>query len=246
MIKEFLAKYKNDVKKIIYLLLCLIGVTAIATVILSLCKVIYYEDGLKLNVELFRAFSSSFFGVVCYLLLQCIVLVFLCALPGSSLIFTMLSTVIFDRIIIAFVVSLTGIMLSSVFMYLLGRIGGYKLCEKLIGKEDIEKATKFMRERATIYFPIMMTFPIFPDNALVMLAGVSKMKLSWFLPSAIFGRGIGVVTTVFGLAIVPFENFTGIYDWLVFITVCVFWIILVFGLAKKLNDVIEKRRNNKE
>ena len=242
---EFFANHKNEIKKLSYLIMVLIAVSALAVAVLILCKVIYFKDGIKLNTELFTAYSTTFLGVLFYLFLQCVVTVLLCIVPGTSITFIMLSTVVFNKALIAFTVSFIGIILSSTLMYLVGRFGGYGICKKLIGEEETEKATKLMRDKGSVYFPIMMTFPIFPDDALVMVAGVSKMKLSWFLPSVIIGRGIGVVTTVFGLAIVPFESFNGIYDWFVFITICVFWIVCIFYLATKLNALIEKRRTKK-
>ena len=46
----------------------------------------------------------------------------------------------------------------------------------------------------------MMMFPIFPDDALVMIAGTLKMKLRWFIPSIVIGRGIGIAAIVFGFS----------------------------------------------
>ena len=53
---------------------------------------------------------------------------------------------------------------------------------------------------------------------------------------------MGIYTIVRGLSIVPFDSFTGIYDWFILITVCAFWVILLFYLAHKLNVKMEKNR----
>ena len=71
-------------------------------------------------------------------------------------------------------------------MYILGRFGGYKLCVKLLGEEDCNKSLDLLETKSTIFFPLMMLFPVFPDDALVMIAGTIKMKLKWFIPSIIF------------------------------------------------------------
>jgi uncharacterized membrane protein YdjX (TVP38/TMEM64 family) len=89
-------------------------------------------------------------------------------------------------------------------------------------------------------------FPIFPDDALVMMAGTLKMKMKVFIPSIIIGRGLGIATIVFGFAIIPFDTFTSVYDWLVFITVCGIWIFMIFKMAHKLNEKIEKSHHNSE
>ena len=100
--KEFFAEHKSDIKKIIYLIIALIVIALLTAVVLMLLDVVYFDQGIKLNVELFSAYSKSFVGVLYYLLLQCIVTVLLCALPGTSLTFIMLSTVVFDKPYVAF------------------------------------------------------------------------------------------------------------------------------------------------
>ena len=89
----------------------------------------------------------------------------------------------------------------------------------------------------------MMLFPIFPDDALVMIAGVTKMKLSWFIPSIIVCRGIGAATIIFGMSVVPFDSFTSAYDWLILVTVGFFWIMEIFSLANKVDRYFERKRN---
>ena len=88
----------------------------------------------------------------------------------------------------------------------------------------------------------MMMFPVFPDDALVMVAGTLKMSLKWFVPSIVFGRGIGVFTIIFGLSIVPFDKFTTPWHWIGFILLCALFIATVFILAIKFNKYMENKR----
>ncbi len=90
----------------------------------------------------------------------------------------------------------------------------------------------------------MMMFPIFPDDALVMIAGTIKMRLGWFIPSIVIGRGIGIATITFGLSLIPFDKFTSIWHWIAFIATCAVGILLVFTAAIKLNKYMEKRRES--
>ena len=103
-----------------------------------------------------------------------------------------------------------------------------------------------LSSKSLVYFPLMMLFPIFPDDALVMLAGTVRMKLGWFIPSIVIGRGIGVATIVFGISLVPFDSFTSLYDWLIFFTVIIVWVFIIFSLAGKLNAFIEKNNRKNE
>jgi uncharacterized membrane protein YdjX (TVP38/TMEM64 family) len=127
-------------------------------------------------------------------------------------------------------------------MYITGRFGGYKLCEKILGKEDCDKSLDLLTTKSTVFFPLMMIFPVFPDDALVMMAGTIKMKMKWFIPSILIGRGIGILTIVFGFSFIPFEEFTTFYDWIVFITVCIVWIFIIFHFANKLSKKLESKR----
>jgi uncharacterized membrane protein YdjX (TVP38/TMEM64 family) len=147
---------------------------------------------------------------------------------------------------VAFAVAFTGVLLSSLFMYVTGRFGGYNLCVKFLGQEDCDKATKLLRNKGTAFFPLMMMFPAFPDDALVMIAGTMKMSMAWFVPSIVLGRGIGTATIVFGLSFIPFDKFTTIWHWLG--AGLIFGVVVVglfFG-AFKLNKYMEKRNNNAE
>ena len=216
----------------------LLVVAGISFLVLTLFDVIYFdsENAIRFNPELFSSFTNSWYGWIIFILFQTVVTMLLCIVPGISMAFIVLcKTTIYTEPWQAFLVSFISVMISSITMYLLGRFGGYRLTERLIGKEECERAMPLLGERTSIFFPLMMMFPFFPDDALVMLAGTIRMKLTWFIPSIVVGRGVGIAAIVFGISLIPFETFTTFYDWLVFITVCVVWVFIVFFLANKLN-----------
>lgn len=243
---DFFKKYKNKIFKILFTLIILLLISLVILFMLISFKVIYYDSGFHLNEELFNWFKKSWIGIMLYILVQCLITSLLCFIPGASMAFILMSTFIYTETGMAFLLSFAGVLLSSTFMYTIGRFGGYKLCTKMLGDEDCDKALELLRNKGTVYFPLMMLFPLFPDDALVMIAGTTKMSLKWFIPSIIIGRGIGIATIVFGINIIPFDSFTTLYDWIVFITVCAFWIIIVFRLAHYLNVYLDKKRKEKD
>lgn len=244
--KAFFQKYKKSILKIALTLLALVAISGLTLLALVLFDVVTISDGIQFNQALFASFKNSALGVLLFLFLQTVLCMLLSFIPGISMAFIVLSTYLYTESWQAFLLSFTSVMLSSAIMYILGRFGGYKLCVKLLGEEDSEKALSLLRNKGTVYFPLMMMFPMFPDDALVMIAGTTKMKLAWFIPSIVLCRGIGIATIVFGISIIPFDTFTGLYDWFVFITVCAFWLIIIFYLAGKLNKLMEKRQNKTE
>lgn len=240
--KEFFQKYKGAIIKLLMILVACIIVSFIALLILFLFKIIYFDNGMKINGELFRDFQENWYGILLIISFHVFVTTSLSFVPGKSAAFTILFQTIFHNPWKAFIITFVGIEISSLLMYLIGRIGGYNICKKILGEKDCEKASELLNHKGAVYFPLMMLFPLFPDDALVMLAGTFKMSLKWFIPSIIIGRGVGIATVIFGLTLIPFDRFTTFWHWLIFVLICLALVALVFYLAHLLNKYLEKRR----
>ena len=240
--KQIPKKYEKIVK-ILSILLIFFMISVVATLLLGLFGVIYYDDGIQINKALFDAFKTTWYGCIIIIIAQVVITSLLSFVPGASMAFIMLLQALYSNPPIAFIVAFSGVMLSSLMMYLIGRFGGYNLCKKILGEEDCEKASDLLNNKGTIYFPLMMMFPMFPDDALVMVAGTLKMSLKWFIPSIVVGRGIGVASIIFGLSIIPFDKFTAWWHWVLFILVCAIGIFLIFFGATKFNKYLENKKN---
>ena len=239
-IKAFAKKYEK-ITRVLLMLAIFLLISVFSTLMLEIFDVIYLDDGIQLNVDLFSQFSTSWYGCIIIVLAQVVITSLLSFVPGASMAFIILLQTLYTDPWMAFIVAFSGVMLSSLMMYLIGRFGGYKLGSIIIGAEDCDKASELLNNKGLIYFPLMMMFPVFPDDALVMVAGTLKMSLKWFVPSIVFGRGIGVVTIIFGLSIVPFEKFTSIWHWVGFIAICAVLIGCVFIAATLFNKHMEKK-----
>ncbi len=236
---------KKKIMKVLLAVASLVLISFIFTLILAIFGIIEFEDGINLNIELFKNFASSWYGCLIILVIEVIITTLLSFIPGTSMAFILLWKSLINNSFFAFTLAFSGVLLSSLMMYLLGRIGGYKLCVKILGNEECQKASHLLNKKGKTYFPIMMMLPIFPDDALVMIAGSFKMEVKWFVPSIILGRGVGIATIIFGLDIIPFDKFTSIWHWILFAVVAIVGVILLFVLANKVNKLIEEK-NNKE
>lgn len=247
MLEKIKALFKKHEKitKILLTLLIFLLISVVSTVILYLLGIIYYDEGIQINQALFDSFKTTWYGVIVIIIAQVVITSLLSFVPGASMAFIMLLQALYNNPPVAFFVAFSGVMLSSFMLYVLGRFGGYSLAKRIIGEEDCEKASDLLNNKGIIYFPIMMLFPIFPDDALVMVAGTLKMSLKWFIPSIVIGRGIGVATIIFGLSIVPFDKFTTVWHWIIFILICALGIALIFFLATMFNRYMEKKNANK-
>ncbi len=240
-IMEYLKRYKKAIVNLILMLIALVAFSALMTVIFIACGILYYDDGVQFNVHIFDSFKNSWVGALIFILLQIVCTTVLCFLPGTTMMFIVLGQALYPEPWKAFLIVFVGVIISSTAMYLVGRFGGYRLCAKMLGEEDCEKATRLLRNKGSVFFPIMMLFPMFPDDALVMISGTLKMNLGWFFPSIIVGRGVGIATIIFGLSIVPFEKFTEWWHWVVFVALCAVLVVAVFIFALKFNKFMEKR-----
>lgn len=243
-IKAFLIKEKRGIINILIMLACVVLLSVVTMLLLMAFNFIYFEDGMHFNTELFHSFRSSWYGWIVFIVLQTVLSMLLCVIPGAAMAFIFLSQAIYPIAWQAFILSFSSVMISSTAMYLVGRFGGYRLCAKFLGEDDCAKALGLLRDKGTIFFPFMMMFPIFPDDALVMVAGTLKMSLKWFIPSIIVGRGIGIATIIFGFSIIPFDKFTTVWHWIGFVAICAVLISLVFFAAFKFNKMMKNRKSS--
>ena len=57
------------------------------------------------------------------------------------------------------------------------------------------KAQKLVSDRATVLVPVMLACPFFPDDAICMVSGMTKMKFGYFSIMALLTRSIGIALT---------------------------------------------------
>ncbi len=239
--KDFLRKNKRLITRSLLTLGILVLFSFFAAILLVAFDVLYFDGGIQFNVHIFDKFASSWLGIILFFVLQVICTTVLCFLPGTTMMFIVLGQTLFPEPWKAFLIVFSGVVVSSTAMYICGRFGGYRLCVKMIGKEDCDRSLTLLRDKGTVFFPVMMLFPIFPDDALVMISGTLRMKLSWFFPSIILGRGVGIATIIFGLSIVPFEHFSEWWHWVLFIALCAVLVVGIFLGALKFNKFMQNR-----
>ncbi|MCR5741896.1 MAG: VTT domain-containing protein [Gammaproteobacteria bacterium] len=201
--------------------------------------------------------STGAWSIVVLLSIQIVATTFLSFVPAISMIFTLVSVALFGPTGKAFLVCFTGLVLSSILMDIIGRFGGSKIIEKMVGKKDYEEAQNLVQEKGLVYVPIMYMLPLFPDNAICMVVGATKLKFWIHLIYIVLFRGIGTATIVFGFGILPHDlidnlkafNWSFIYehifDYIEMITIIVFWAIVVFYLARKVDKFLTKKMNAK-
>lgn len=136
----------------------------------------------------------------------------------------------------AFLLSFIAIMIGSLIMFWIGRKAGRKFLNWLIGAESTNKWIDKLSNGKYLFF-LMMVFPVFPDDILCVVAGLTNMSFPFFLWTNVIARGIGVATTVFfgSGAVIPFHGW-GLFVWGIILV----FVAILFYLSIKYRDKLDE------
>ena len=153
-IKDFCKNHKKSILSVLWMILGVVAISIVTLVALMAFNVVYFDDGMKFNLEFFELLKTSAWGAVLFVILQTVLTMLLSVIPGISMAFIILSEAIFPTPWKAFLLSFISVMTSSGVMYVLGRFGGYRLAKKLLGEKDCEQATRLLRNKGTVFSPL--------------------------------------------------------------------------------------------
>ena len=139
--------------------------------------------------------------------------------------------------------SIAGILLGSIFAFFLGRVFGKKLVVFMVGEKTCDKWTHFL-SNAKYSFVIMMLLPIFPDDVLCLVAGLTNMSWTFFTVTNLISRPIGVLSVSYVNALIPYHGW-GLAVWAVIIVAIVVVIVLAYKYQKQIENFILKIFGNK-
>ena len=199
-------------------------ITLTVIVLAGLSVALYFVgfkgDWIKPIVE-----STGFFGYIIFILLNIIITTLMTFVPGMTFTFTLLAVQLFGTLP-GFIVSAIACFLSSLVKFIIGD----KLGEPFI----------------TVLVPVMLAFPFFPDDAICMISGMTKMKFWYFAIVAAITRTIGVGVTAFlGGDIIDYSSFS-ILDWFLFINIIIIDVVLIWKLSTIIENLIKKKDKQKE
>ena len=139
----------------------------------------------------------------------------------------------------AFLFSYLGVLIGSIIMFYIGRRAGRKFLCWLVGADNCEKWIDKMSHGKYLFF-LMMLFPLFPDDILCVVAGLTDMTFPFFLWTNILARGIGIASVVFfgSGRIIPFSGW-GLVVW----CVVAILVAILFYLSIRYKDKLDEAFN---
>ena len=131
--------------------------------------------------------------------------------------------------------SLLGIVIGSLVAFLIGRYAGYRVVAWLVGKETLDKWLKKIKGKDKLLLSAMFILPVFPDDVLCFVAGISSMSLPLFLGIIIISRVAAIFMTSYSISLIPINTWWGLLTWAVLIALVV--VLFVF-LYKKSDQIL--------
>ncbi len=240
---------KEKVKKYLKILVVLLIVAGISVGLYFLLRHFGYTDVDKLKGLLQK---TGPWAIIVYIALRVVMTVFLSFMPACSMMFDLLSLATFSYLPapIIFLICFASVVITSVVMDLIGRFGGNKAIVKILGQEDYDEAKGLVQEKGMVYVPVMYLLPIFPDDAICMVSGATKMNFWVHLLEIILCRGIGCATVIFGVQIIPKEvsSFTSQnpLDYMRIGLLILFYLGLLLYLARRIDKWLTSYLKKKE
>lgn len=247
MEKENLQKQnkKQAQVKALRLFLTITIILAVVIVSYSIIKVtglwekINSIEKLKKIVESGGAFSFVVF--VIFQILQTTIL----QIPAIFV--TIAGTLVFGRWV-TFVLSFIAVMIGSIIMFWVGRKAGRKFLNWFTGREEADKWIERMSHGKYLFF-LMMIFPLFPDDILCVIAGLTNMSFGYFLVTNLIARSLGIACTVFfgSGAVIPFTGW-GLIVWGIIILVVATLFYLSVKYQNKIDEIVKQffKKNKKQ
>ena len=216
-----------------------------ALLFIDICAIVFFvicATGLitKINsIQGLRDYLAKFGNMAVFLfILFCFLQVVILPIPGSVAVAA--GVALFGPLKCA-IYSFIGIILGSVVAFAIGRWVGYKAVKWIVGEDTLKKWLAKLKGKDYLILSLMFLLPMFPDDVLCFIAGLSSMTWPYFLIMITITRAISVFTTAYSVGLIPFNTWWGILIWVIIAAA----VVAAFWLICKYSDKIDAFIKNK-
>ncbi len=228
LVKAFLSAY-------LFVLFCLILVYVLQ--ITGFFKV--FNDAEQLQAYLQRA---GVWMPLTYILLQFLQVIIL---PVPGIVSTAAGVAVFGPFFTA-IYSIIGIVLGSFVAFFIGRKWGNQTVVWMIGEETLKKWQKRLKGKDNLFLTTMFILPLFPDDVLCFVAGLSTMSTRYFSIMIVLSRIIAIFTTCYSVNFIPLNTWWGITIWVVLLVGIITLFILLYKHIDKIQLCFKRRKRQRK
>lgn len=221
--------------KILVVILSFAVISAILFLILKACNIA--------NINTIKSLiaKSGKYGYIIYTLLLVLVLVVFCFVPLLNTTMAILGIALFGSKI-AFITNIIAVFISTTTLFFIGDIFGEKFATRLIGKKSLEETQAAIDHKSKFWLPILFITPGIPDEAICLVAGMTKIKYWYIILISMIYHTIEIgIFCFFGSSVISWSTLT-ILDWIVLINVILIDLYFLF----KIEKFLENKTKNKQ
>ena len=174
-------------------------------------------------------------GVLTYILIQCAQVVFL---PIPAAVICIVGSIIYGPLMGGIYCSI-GVIVGSFISFYIGKTCGHRVVSWIVGENNCNKYSQILLRRGSFFLGIAFLLPMFPDDILCLIAGITGMSLLSFAWVTILIRPIGVICmSYFGSGrLIPFTGW-GIYVWLGILVLAVALVFVTYKYQEPMQEFI--------
>lgn len=189
------------------------------------------------SVQSFKDFilSTKEKGIITYILIQAGQVVIL---PIPAAIICVVGSLIYGPFLGGVYCSI-GVLIGSYISFFIGKTFGYRLVSWIVGKENTDKYSQIIVKRGSFFLVLAFLLPMFPDDILCLIAGITNINYRTFFLIALITRPIGVICmSYFGSGkLIPFTGW-GIYAWIGILIVAIILVYVTYKYQEKMQNII--------
>ena len=122
-----------------------------------------------------------------------------------------------------------------------GPLKGYKAVCWIVGKESLDKWLNKLKGKDYLILSLMFLLPLFPDDILCFVAGMSSMTWGYFLIMITVTRAISIFSSAYSFELIPFTTWWGIMIWAIIIGLVIMSFYLVCKYYEKIDYFIKNK-----
>ncbi len=144
--------------------------------------------------------------------------------------------------------SYIAIVPASIIAFFVGRKLGTKAVTWMIGKDSLEKWQKKLKGKDNLILSTMFLLPLFPDDILCFIAGLSSMSNKYFIVMILICRLVNLTGTTFSIDFIPFNTWWGILLWGILGVIFGVIFLILYKNTEKIEEWAKKtlKKNKKE